>query len=253
MSRAEEDPHFPVWKSRISIARMAYSEGKLHEAEGAIRKAMSDANKISDKEYPLAVTLNYQALVCIAAGRLHEAEELLVKARRAAESASSPEYQQTLGSTLRNLGNLKAQQEKHQEAESLYKEALEMMSKCLAESSREVAHCLSDLASLYLIQKRYDEAAPLVSEAMTMLEALGSNPASVERAKFIYEACSSYGDEEELAQLFEAAASKMEYNLGSKNPNLVRALKLYAKHLVETGNTEQLAKVEQRFKSLQPT
>ncbi len=252
MSTDKNSSNYRLWKSRVAAARMAYRDGKLADAERLARRALLDTEQMDDSQFQLAVTLNYVALPCLASGRLSEAESLLTRAERIARSDSAAEYKQLLGSTLRHLSQLRIQQDKSPEAETLLIDAVEALQKALPDSAIELANCLCDMASMYLLRGEAAQAEPLVVEALKIFnsDTLGAGD-DLNRAGFIYEACMNCDDEQQLEELFETFATKTQYNVGPRNPNLVRALRLYAEHLKKIGNKERLAQVCEQFSALQ--
>lgn len=251
MSVDVNDSQHRMWKSRLSAARMAYREGKLADAERLARRALFDAEQMHDSQYPVSVSLNYVAIACIASGRFSEAEDLLKKAERISKSGDGPEFHQVEGSTLRHMGQLKVQQKKYDDAEDLYQRALDALQKSLPEGTLELANCLCDMATMYLLQGQYSAAEPTVVEALKIYNSgLPSSVEGVDRASFIYEACANREDDQRLDELFEDFATKAQYELGPKNPTLVRALRLYAEHLKGEGNQERLASLSEQFSAL---
>jgi tetratricopeptide (TPR) repeat protein len=84
-------------------------------------------------------------------------------------------HPQVAGS-LNNLAYLYQSQGRYDEAEPLYRQALELRRELLGERHPQVATSLNNLAGLYESQGRYDEAEPLYLEALAMLaQAVGTD------------------------------------------------------------------------------
>ena len=74
-----------------------------------------------------------------------------------------------MANSLNNLAELYSFQGRYNQAEPLYKEALEMRKQLLGSAHPHVAMSLNDMAGLYSFQGRYAEAEPLFTEAVTIL------------------------------------------------------------------------------------
>uniref|UniRef100_UPI000A752B74 tetratricopeptide repeat protein n=1 Tax=Geitlerinema sp. PCC 9228 TaxID=111611 RepID=UPI000A752B74 len=70
------------------------------------------------------------------------------------------------------LAGLYQSQGRYEEAEPLYRQALEMRKRLLGEQHPDVATSLNNLAELYRSQGRYDEAEPLYRQALEMFKRL---------------------------------------------------------------------------------
>ncbi|MDB9493155.1 tetratricopeptide repeat protein [Spirulina major CS-329] len=78
--------------------------------------------------------------------------------------------------TLNNLAALNYTQGKYEEAEPLYLQALEIVSRALGEDHPEVATTLNNLAGLYYVQGKYEQAEPLYLQALEIVSrALGED------------------------------------------------------------------------------
>jgi len=78
--------------------------------------------------------------------------------------------------SLNNLAGLYRAQGRYDEAEPLYRQALELRRELLGERHPQVATSLNNLAYLYESQGRYNEAEPLYLEALAMLaQAVGTD------------------------------------------------------------------------------
>ena len=81
-----------------------------------------------------------------------------------------------VATSLNNLALLYASQERYEEAEPLYLQALSLRKKLLGEEHPSVAISLNNLAGLYQSQGRYEEAEPLYLQALSILfSVLGDN------------------------------------------------------------------------------
>jgi tetratricopeptide (TPR) repeat protein len=80
-----------------------------------------------------------------------------------------------VATSLNNLAGLYRAQGRYDEAEPLYRQALELSRELLGERHPDVATSLNNLAYLYQSQGRYDEAEPLYRQALELSrELLGS-------------------------------------------------------------------------------
>jgi tetratricopeptide (TPR) repeat protein len=77
-----------------------------------------------------------------------------------------------LAHSLNELGILYSQQEKYNQAEPLFKQALALGQELLGEHDPDIAFSLNNLAELYRNQRRYEEAEPLFKQALAIRQKL---------------------------------------------------------------------------------
>jgi tetratricopeptide (TPR) repeat protein len=230
---------------------MAYNRGELHDAERLGLRALLDAEETTNPEYARAVTLNCLALVCLATNRLSEAEHYLDSAERSAYADPGYSQYEIAGSILRSKANLMTHQRKYSEAERLFSESLSLLEKGLPDSAFEMGRCLCDKAGMYLLQRRLSEAMPLATEALKRLtKADSEDVAALEKSNFIINACACGEDEEKLFDLFQSTAVKWQYEVGPHNPELVRALNIFARYLLKKGKLDLLESMKNNFSSV---
>jgi len=124
------------------------------------------------------------------------------------------------------LAELYREQGKYDDAEPLYKRALEISEKSLGSAHPDVASSLNNLASLYQHQGKYDDAEPLFKHALVIREkSLGSaHPdvaSSLNNLASLYQHQGKYDDAEPL---FKRALEISEISLGSAHPSVATNL-----------------------------
>ncbi|WP_406693975.1 tetratricopeptide repeat protein [Singulisphaera sp. Ch08] len=132
--------------------------------------------------------------------------------------------------SLFHLAFIKSDLGNNDEAEPLYRGALEIWENVLGPESEEVAGCLSNLAKLYEEEGEYSEAEPLYHRALAIREkVLGTEHLEVEfslnNLTFFYHQCGDYDQAEHFQKRVLAAR---ELRLGPEDPDHVVHLEYYA-------------------------
>src|SRR5262249_8209286 len=105
--------------------------------------------------------LNNDAANLYKEGKFDDSERLY----RAA-LALAPEEGLTVAKISTNLGLLYERQDRYTEAESMYKQALELRRKLLPATRPELAYSMNNVAEVYRLQGRYWEARNLAAAAV---------------------------------------------------------------------------------------
>jgi tetratricopeptide (TPR) repeat protein len=131
---------------------------------------------------------------------------------------------------LNNLAVVLAAEAKYEEAEPLYKQALEIDEKALGRENPTVATYLNNLALLYYSQGKYAEAEPLYKRALAIDEKLlgPSHPdvaAALGNLGLLY---SSQGKYAEAEPLYKRALAIDEKTLGPEHPTVAIRLNTLA-------------------------
>lgn len=106
------------------------------------------------------------------AGRYHEAQKAFASAldlaRRLYPKDEFANGHNNLARSLRNLAFVYKVQAKYVDAESLYRQALDMTRRLFKGDHADVASRLRDLAGVYISQDKYAQAEPLARDALSM-------------------------------------------------------------------------------------
>jgi tetratricopeptide (TPR) repeat protein len=127
-----------------------------------------------------------------------------------------------VATSLNNLAGLYSSQGKYEEAELLYRSALEMYKWMLGEEHQNVATSLNNLAELYCSQRKYEEAEPLYRSALEMYtRVLGTeHPDIAMSLNNLAELYRSQGKYEEAEPLYHSALEIYRRVLGEEHPDV---------------------------------
>ncbi|WP_013325063.1 tetratricopeptide repeat protein [Gloeothece verrucosa] len=131
-----------------------------------------------------------------------------------------------LAFSLNQLALLYYSQGRYEQAEPLYKQALELRKRLLGDNHPDVASSLNNLAGLYYSQGRYEQAEPLYKQALELRKRLlGDNhpdvASSLNNLAGLY---SSQGRYEEAEPLYKQALELRKRLLGDNHPDVASSL-----------------------------
>jgi tetratricopeptide (TPR) repeat protein/CHAT domain-containing protein len=200
----------------------------------AMVKADDPPKKLTDKERTeLEATLgqlNEAGVKAFGLGKFQDArkafEEALEVSRRLYSKAEFPDGHANLADMMDNLANAFHDLAKFAEAETLYREALEMRKKLFKGDNRKVANSLDNLALLYNDQRKFANAEPLLREALEMRKRLFKGDHS-DVALSINNLANAYfrqGKLPEAEKQFREALEMYKRIFKGDHPNLIVAL-----------------------------
>jgi tetratricopeptide (TPR) repeat protein len=119
---------------------------------------------------------------------------------------------------LNTLATVYLAQQKYDEAEGLYRRAIAIREKVLADDHPAVAHALTNLSLLYSLQRKFGEAEEVLRRALKIQEkALGENDVTVATTLgLLASACLAQGKRQEADALHERGKSILDNALGRK-------------------------------------
>ena len=173
---------------------------------------------------------------------------LLPQALRCAELIKTWDFEfEEAGRLLNNTAFYLHKRARYEEAEPLYKSALEIRKKALGQDHPDVGWSLNTLAFLYYKQGRYQEAEPLYRQALTILDkALGPNHPDVgwhfNDLAELYRAQGRYEEAECLCRKALAIRTKV---MGLDHPDVGWSLNTLADLYYDQGRYEE---AEPRYK-----
>lgn len=159
--------------TKRQLASLLRDQGKFGEAEALYREALRDATLALGDDHPTVTDIkNSLAQLLEATGRFDEAIELVQQIVQTERTAS--ENNPALPGTLSTLTTLLREQGKHEEAETVVREALRITRFIYGDSHVETATSLRTLASILRDKGLYEEAETMYEEALAMrMEAMG--------------------------------------------------------------------------------
>lgn len=236
-----------LWKSRINAAKGAYQQGEFRQCETLLFRAIEQAKSLKDREFAVNACHVGLGAMYIATEKLKDAEKHLDQAMHALAGSSEPALRELYAVALRFHAQVYLERGDHSSAERELRQAMQILEDLNEDGAVQLAYVMSDLAVMYAADGKLSDARDLLFSCMELLElTLGSGNAAYMRASMIYSVCRQEGVEDLLTQ-GEDGIFAMQYQLGQKHPNVVRALRWYLSKLVELGETEKVAEAQKRF------
>ena len=250
-ARESHDPKFIHWKSRFKAATVAFEMGKLDEARTVIYRSLMEAESLKDKNFAVPVCHIGMAVVSMNQEKEREAKDYFEKAINALSGQPEADTRELYGAALRFYAHFYERKNDLSEAENCLRQSIAVLRELGPESAAQLAYSLADLAAIMVRTGQLEEADVLVKSAIEILVAtVGTDDPSYDWAKLIYQVCLNQNDREMLELVFEDSVTAMQYKLGARHPNLVRALNAYGTALRKRGLTEKLEHLKEKFSAL---
>ena len=157
------------WKSLIEEGNAAYSNGKIPEAEVKFLAAMELAEKFSDDDPRLALSLNNLAVIYHEEGKYTMAEPLYKRALDIREKLYGAKHAD-IALNHHNLAVLYSARRMYPVAEKHYKLALAMKEELYGADSTELLNTLTYYAQLMKVQNRPVDRQLIESRAKGIAE-----------------------------------------------------------------------------------
>jgi tetratricopeptide (TPR) repeat protein len=158
-----------VWESRMRTAETATEDGRLADAEAALREGLAEVERLDPEDPRVATALNALAIVAAEQGRLAERIALGRRALAIRERQLGPTHPD-VAIALGNLAGYHALERNYAEATGLYQRALAIQELALGPESASTVATVRNLAGLYVDRRRYAEAQPLVARVVRARE-----------------------------------------------------------------------------------
>lgn len=183
-------------------------------------------------------------------GRYREAEELLLVA--ADYAAAFPANDLRRAMTLNDLAEICVAEQRHAEAEVLYRQATEVIEAALGPDHRDLAAHLAMVAAFYAEQGIYAEAEPRYERAVAILEpALGwAHPDVAVNLGALASVYYRQGLHAEAEPLYERSLAVLELALEPDNVRLAEILEEYAGLLRATNRGVAAGPLEARARRI---
>lgn len=186
-------------------------------------------------------------------GRYREAEELLLVA--ADHAAAFPADDLRRAMTLNDLAEICIAEQRHSEAEVLYRQATEVIEAALGPEHLDLAAHLTTVAAFYAEQGIYTEAEPRYQRAVAIMEpALGwAHPDLAANFASLASVYYRQGLHAEAEPLFERALAVLDLVLEPDNVVLAEILEEYAGLLRATNRGVEAGPLEARARRIRAT
>jgi len=244
------DKDFVNWKMRFKIAATAYEQGKFKDARDLMFRALYQAETLKDSSFAVPASTLAIAILNMEQNKMEESKSFFDKGLRAATAQPNQAGQTLYAAGLRYLAIWYERKGELDEAEKNLHESVRVL-EAVPNSDVQLAFSLSDLAFNLVRKGNIEQARKTVKKALKLLtNAGGQEQPHYDFAKMIFEVCLNQNDERSLIEAFDLSASKLQYKMGAKYPNLVRALNAYAEALQKRGLTDDLDEAKEKFSAL---
>jgi tetratricopeptide (TPR) repeat protein len=213
------------WQARFDAGWEAYQQGKYDEAAGLLGAAEREARTFPADDPRLAAVSDRLAWVDFARGKVASAES------RATEALAWREAHREAGrgpldvaQSLNTLACLLDAQGRLDEAEPLYKRALEIEEKVRGPVHPSIAALLDNLATLHHAQDHFPQAEAYYRRALAMREAIKNER---DLAPTVYNLAVLYFDQRDYPAaepLFQRSLALREKVLGRDHPEVAASL-----------------------------
>ena len=186
-------------------------------------------------------------------GRYREAEELLLVAADFAAGFPTNDLRRAM--TLNDLAEICVAEDRHAEAEVLYRQATEIIEAALGPDHLDLAAHLATVAAFYAEQGIYTEAEPPYEQAVAIMEpALGwAHPDVAVHLAALASVYYHQGLHAEAEPLYERALGVLELALEPDNVRLAEVLEEYAGLLRATNRGVEAGPLEARARRIRAT
>jgi tetratricopeptide (TPR) repeat protein len=221
-----------LFSSQIARATLLQAEGDNEAALQSLREAADQARaEFGSDDNRLAVALEQQVVVLRALGRDRQADDAMEEATKVRMK------------NARLSGRALESQQKYDQAERLFREALVISERVYGPEHRETATCLDNLATCLRKQGRYVDAVTFCARSMKIREAvLGKKHAhtatSYSNLGFLYRTLGRY---EEAQTLLAQSLAVRERSLGENHPYVAESLDRLAGLCRDLGRYEEAA------------
>ncbi len=210
--------------------------GRLEEAEGQLRSALTLRREASGASLETAATLNSLGEVRFDRGDLQDAEQLYRESLETRERFRGRQHAD-VAEVLDNLANVLHERGNLGQAENMYREVLQIRRLVLGPDHRDVASSLNNLATIHHDRGELDDAERLYRESLELSRAtLGDE--HPELATSLSNLAALLMDRERLEAaepLLREALAMNRKVLGDRHPGVVNALENLAVLLDERG------------------
>ena len=184
-------------------------------------------------------------------GRYEEAEDLLLEALR--RSNDFPETDLRRVTTLTTLAELYLVQSRHQDTETLYRQALTILEQTLEGNDFRLAVHLIKMAEFYLEQNILSEAESLYERAVSILEReRGEMDVDLAIARAgLADTYYQKGFFSEAEPLLQQSLAVLTNQLDPNNAVLANLMAVYAELLRETNRGREAANLEARVRAIE--
>jgi len=246
-----DDKETKAWKARFSTAKAAYQEADFKTCESLLFRLLEQAKTLKESVFAVNTTKISMGVLCLANGKVEEAETQLSAVITALAGSGDQALKELHAVALRFHSNALVEAGNEERAEQELDQAIQILEKVGISSAVQLAYALSDLGALKVRQGKLDEAKDYIFNALDLLETtIGPEHRAYMKAEVIYNLCHAESQDKFLDGV-EDGILKMQYQYGHKHPDIVGALRRYAKARLDRGESEKLAEAKEKFPMLE--
>ncbi len=234
-----------------SLAILYQQQGDLDLAERHYLAAVSFFRRMTDRSMDRTITANLANLY-LDIGQISKAERLVRTCLPDEAHPSAEERDEPL--MLSDLGSIRARQRRFGEAESLFRQVIDLVDGKQDTGSQALrANALGNLSELYYLTRRLPEAARSGRRALTIYEALPKDASGgmIKALTNLAVITATSGARSEAADLFRRAIALSESTLGPDHPLYGAVLARYAMYLRRINDKGAARKVEEHARQIQ--
>lgn len=236
----------------LNVFAHAYrGQGKNDKAEALYKRSLEILERTNGHKHPdVARQLNNLAYVYTAEGKYSQVQAVSGRALSIWEQNCDEAPCQEICTSLMALAQCYVIQERHKEAELLYKRALSLCEASAGCDHPDVVTHLDNLAACYSGQRNYTNAEPLRQRALTILEKTLS-PNDLAIAESAYTLSGDYfaqGKYDQAEPLLKRSLAIREQVLGLVHPQVVSTMESYITLLQRMNRDVEASQLQQRIK-----
>lgn len=240
-------------KTFIVLARVLIQEGKYSQAQEAINKLKS----VADRHPNSSLSSDYLIVagrLALVNGRTSDAKKLLQKAINLKEQSAGANHPDLI-EPLNAMASLYAYQARYSDAEPLLYRSLAVSEEGLGRDHPVVADSLEELAVIGELKHRYPQAESNFKRALEIREnGLGNEHPSVART-LTNMAWLKYAQEDypQSDSLFRKSQTILEKSIAPGDPRTLATLEYYTYLLKSTNRKKQASELAGKIKKLKET
>jgi tetratricopeptide (TPR) repeat protein len=220
--------------------------GRTRDAQSMYERSLALRHDLGELETrDVARTLNNLGAVYWELGMFARARETLERAADLETRLGADQV--NIARVWINLGMVHQSEQHWDEAETMFRKALDARERTLGSSHREVAVALNNLGVLLQTRKRFDEAGPLLERAVHILEAsLGAmHPWVASGFNNLGVLYSKLGRAADAEKNFKKALNIASTILPASHPHLASYMTSYAQLLRRLGRKDEAKRLEE--------
>ena len=235
------------WKLRFSAAKAAYDMNEFRKCESLLYRLLEQAKTLKEEKFATNTCRVGLGAVHIATGKIDQAQEELQHAVETLSASADDALKELCAVARRFYAKALTEAGNDDGAEDQLRSAITALEEVGEECVVQLAYALSDMAGLYIAKGKLSEAKELIFSAMKVLERQLGSEDPEYIRANLIYNICDSRHDEELLSELEEGLFSMQYQLGKKHPSLTRAVRWYLKKRQERGETDKVDEMMERF------